>query len=101
MPVTAVRYYISLFESHTTAYRDDERTLASCPVSPEHLFYKVYISLAMLFYVNNKQNLFNLNENDGNCTSIFNFQVTLNAHMRHGNGIILVQCPVEAITLEH
>jgi hypothetical protein len=61
----------------------------------------VYISLAMLFYVNNKQHLFNLHGNDENNISIFNFQVTLTALMRHGSGIIFVRCPVEAIALEH
>jgi hypothetical protein len=51
--------------------------------------------------VNNKQHLFNLNGNDGNNISIFNFQVIWTAYIRHGRGIVHVRCPVEAIALEH
>ena len=55
----------------------------------------------MLFCVNNIQHLSNLNGNDGNDVSMFSFQVMLTEHMKHGSGIILVQCPVEAIALDH
>lgn len=76
------------------------KDLGILPTLTWDLFYKVYISLAVVC-VNNKQHLFNLNGNDGNNISIFNFQVILTAHIRHGSGRILVQCPVEAIALEH
>jgi hypothetical protein len=61
---------------------DDEMTLAPCPISPEHLFYKMSVSLALLFYVNNKEHLFNLNGNDENDIPNVNFKETLNKHIQ-------------------
>jgi hypothetical protein len=58
-------------------------------------------SLVLLFYVNNKQNLFNLNGNGRNDISNSNFKKILTARTRHGSGLKRVQCPVEAIVLEH
>jgi hypothetical protein len=54
-------------------------------------------SLVSLFFVNNKQNLFNLNGNDGIDILNFNFKEILTARITHGGGIKSVQCPVEAI----
>jgi hypothetical protein len=54
-------------------------------------------SLVLLFYVNNKQNLLNLNGNGGIDISNSNFKEILTARITHGGGIKPVVCPVEAI----